>query len=384
MKISILIFVIALGIQVLIPESSYAGCIEYRNGYCYKCTPSEWLYGSGCQPCPSNATCNGQGYSCKSGYYTFGPPGCEPCPANATCSGTSTVTCRSGYYRSDYNKCSPCPANATCTSSDFTCYTGYKKEGNSCVKNCDSSCKTCTDNGYCATCDSDKFLYMGYCSTCPDHAICNGTDRLKCETGYYNFGPPLCLSCPANATCSGTGTLTCQEGYYRSNYAECSACSEGCKSCSNSTYCTACFDGYTLNGNSCRKACPVDTIDLGYQCYPCPEHGTCNGTADHTCEKGYYSFNTPLCIPCPVGATCNEQTDSFTCNEGYYQTNYAECSPCPAGCKTCRYLSYNVASCQTCYDGYNLEGDECVLSQTVNTCPARMILSSDGCCCLNK
>lgn len=379
MKNSILIFVITLVIQVLIPDSSYAGCREYVSGYCYRCYPGEWLYGSGCQPCPANATCNnGQTYTCNSGYYTFGPPGCEPCPANATCSGTGTVTCRSGFYRSDYNKCSPCPANATCTSSSFTCNTGYKKEDNSCVKSCDSSCKTCTDNGECATCDSNKFLYMGSCSTCPDHAICNGTGNLKCETGYYNFGPPLCLSCPANATCSGTGTLTCHEGYYRSNYASCTACSEGCKSCTNSTSCTACDSGRTLENGKC--VCPKNTIDMG-RCYPCPSHGICDGTSTFTCKDGYYSFGYPDCFACPVGATCNKQTDSFTCNEGYYQTNYNECSRCPTGCKTCIDVS---GSCTACSDGYNLENGECVLAQTVNTCPSRMTLSSDGCCCLNK
>lgn len=295
MKNSILIFVITLVIQVLIPDSSYAGCREYVSGYCYRCYPGEWLYGSGCQPCPANATCNnGQTYTCNSGYYTLGPPGCEPCPANATCSGAGAVTCRSGFYRSDYNKCSPCPANATCTSSSFTCNTGYKKEGNSCVKSCDSSCKTCTDNGKCATCDSNKFLYMGNCSTCPDHAICNGTDNLKCETGYYNFGPPLCLSCPANATCSGTGTLTCQEGYYRSNYAECSACSEGCKSCSNSTYCTACFDGYILDAS-------------GQSCMLCPANAVCSTTGGWSCISGYNKVGN-ACVPqnvisCPARMT---------------------------------------------------------------------------------
>ena len=280
MKNQLLIFVITLVIPLLMPELSYAGCREYVAGHCYRCVPGEWLYGSGCQPCPANATCNnGQTYTCNSGYYTFGPPGCEPCPANATCSGTSTVTCRSGYYRSDYNKCSPCPANATCTSSGFTCNTGYKKEGNSCVKGCPDGCSVC-DGSTCKKCESNKFLYSNICFDCDTSTmICNG-GALTCKDGYYKYGPPDCYACPENATCVSPGTLSC--------------------------------------------------------------------------------------------------------NEGYYQTNYAECSRCPTGCKTCSYLSYNVASCKTCYEGYTLEGNECVLAQTVNTCPSRMTLSTDGCCCLNK
>lgn len=373
MKNQLLIFVITLVIPLLMPELSYAGCREYVAGHCYRCVPGEWLYGSGCQPCPANATCNnGQTYTCNSEYYTFGPPGCEPCPANATCSGFNNVTCKSGYYRSDYNKCSPCPANATCPNGYIVCNNGYQLENSTCVKGCPDGCAVC-DGSTCVKCESDRFLYSNICFECD-------ANTMICDGGSLN-GPPSCLACPENAICVSPGTLSCNEGYYQLSYNLCSPCPTGCKTCSSSTSCSACFDGYTL---SCRKACPVDTIDLGYQCYPCPEHGTCNGTANHTCEKGYYSFNTPLCLPCPVGATCNEQTDSFTCNEGYYQTNYAECSRCPTGCKTCSYLSYNVASCKTCYEGYTLEGDECVLAQTVNTCPSRMTLSADGCCCLNK
>ena len=378
MKNQLLIFVITLVIPLLMPELSYAGCREYVAGHCYRCYPGEWLYGSGCQPCPANATCNnGQTYTCNSGYYTFGPPGCEPCPANATCSGTSTVTCKSGYYRSAYNKCSPCPANATCPNGSIVCNNGYQLENSTCVKGCPDGCAVC-NGSTCNKCESNKFLYSNICFDCDTSTmICNG-GALTCKNGYYKYGPPDCYACPENATCISPGTLTCNKGYYQSSYNKCSPCSKNCTSCTSSGSCTACAGGYILENGKC--VCPKNTIDRG-GCYACPVFGICDGTSTFTCKDGYYSFGYPTCFACPVGATCNKQTDSFTCNEGYYRSDIAACSRCPTGCKTCIDVS---GSCTACSDGYNLENGECVLAQTVNTCPSRMTLSSDGCCCLNK
>lgn len=299
MKKSFLIFILTLLLQVSIPNFGYAGCIQYSGSYCYRCTPGEWLYGSGCQPCPANATCNnGQMYSCNNGFYTFGPPTCEPCPANATCSrsqgsNAGYITCKSGYYRSDYNKCSPCPANATCPNGYIVCNSGYQLEGSACVKGCPEGCAVC-DGSTCKKCESNRFLYSNICFACNTTTmICNGGD-LTCKNGYYKYGPPDCYTCPENATCVSPGTFTCNKGYYKSSYNKCSPCSAGCQSCSNSTSCSACFDGYILDAS-------------GQSCMLCPANAVCSTTGGWSCISGYNKVGS-ACVPqnvisCPARMT---------------------------------------------------------------------------------
>lgn len=296
MKKSFLIFILTLLLQVSIPNFGYAGCREYigNGGHCYSCYPGEWLSGQNCLPCPANATCNnGQTYTCNSGYYTFGPPGCEPCPANATCSGYNNITCKSGYYRSEYNKCSPCPANATCPNGYIVCNSGYQLEGSACVKGCPEGCAVC-DGSTCKKCESNRFLYSNICFACNTTTmICNGGD-LTCKNGYYKYGPPDCYTCPENATCVSPGTLTCNKGYYKSSYNKCSPCSAGCQSCSNSTSCSACFDGYILDAS-------------GQSCMLCPANAVCSTTGGWSCISGYNKVGN-ACVPqnvisCPARMT---------------------------------------------------------------------------------
>ena len=93
------------------------------------------------------------------------------------------------------------------------------------------------------------------------------------------------------------------------------------------------------------------------------------------CSSGYL-LESGLCESCPANATCNG-TSSFTCKSGYWLQSGA-CKSCPANA-TC-----DGSSSFTCKSGYKKSGNSCIKDRTVNSCPSRMKLSSDGCCCVNK
>lgn len=80
-------------------------------------------------------------------------------------------------------------------------------------------------------------------------------------------------------------------------------------------------------------------------CSSCSSSSVCT-----TCDSGYY-LSSGSCISCPSNATCSG-TSVFTCNSGYTKLNGACVKDTP--------------------------------SNTVNSCPSRMKLSDDGCCCINK
>ena len=130
------------------------------------------------------------------------------------------------------------------------------------------------------------------------------------------------------------------------------------------------------------------------------------------CAQNFY-ISGSFCMPCPSGATCDGYT--IQCGEGYF-SNGSSCKQCNSSCKTCSgagtdnctscnseyYLSGNTclacpsnAACNgssfTCNTGYSKTDGACVADQqepaqtnTVNSCPSRMTLSADGCCCINK
>ncbi len=96
------------------------------------------------------------------------------------------------------------------------------------------------------------------------------------------------------------------------------------------------------------------------------------------CTSGYL-LKDGLCETCPTNASCNG-TSSFSCRSGYWLQN-GTCTSCPANA-TC-----NGSSTFTCNSGYTKSGSSCVQDKpknTVSSCPSRMTLSSDGCCCINK
>ena len=182
-------------------------------------------------------------------------------------------------------------------------------------------------------------------------AVGNGPTCARCNPGYLlnvsNYYQ--CSPCPSGATCDGTNRIvSCPDGSFVSGNT-CAPCSSGCATCvDSSTRCTSCKPGYFLyNGSSCQ---------------PCPAYATCaGGTSFPVCRDGY-SHMTP--------------------------TN-PNCRLCKAPCKSC--TNGNPDYCTACYSGFKAVNGQCVEDEpeptkknTVNTCPSRMTLSADGCCCVNK
>ena len=176
----------------------------------------------------------------------------------------------------------------------------------------------------------------------------------KCISGFYVFGN-VCRPCPPGATCEGE-TITCSDGYYKNGYG-CSPCHSSCKTCSGA------------RNNNCTSCDPRAYLSGG-QCVDCPDNAVCDGSSYFSCDTGY-SKSGDECV-------------RTSCNSGKYFSG-GQCVDCPAHA-VCDGSSY--FSCATGYiksDGACVkEEQEPTKTNTVNTCPSRMTLSADGCCCVNK
>ena len=173
--------------------------------------------------------------------------------------------------------------------------------------------------------------------------------------------------------------------------------------------CSSCEEiGFTLNfKSSLGTYCMDKNCVTGFNSLTYSEAVRCKA-----CAQNFY-ISGSFCMPCPSGATCDGYT--IQCGEGYF-SNGSSCQQCNSSCKTCSgagtddctscnseyYLSGNTclacpsnAACNgssfTCNTGYSKADGACVADQqepaqtnTVNSCPSRMTLSADGCCCINK
>ncbi len=204
----------------------------------------------------------------------------------------------------------------------------------------------CTGAGYKFSSVSGSRVY------CMDKncAVGNGQNCVRCNPGYLLYASTYyqCAPCPAGATCDGTNRIV------------------------------SCPDGFFPQGTTCRPCSPacVTCVDSSNRCA--------------SCRPGYFLYNGS-CQSCPSNATCPGGTTFPVCRDGYSHMNPTDpiCQPCRAPCKSC--TNGNPAYCTACYSGFKAVNGQCVEDEpeptkknTVNSCPSRMTLSSDGCCCINK
>ena len=165
-----------------------------------------------------------------------------------------------------------------------------------------------------------------------------------------------CFSCPAHATCDGTNMLRCASGYkvgkIYPNGTEtigCVLCQKGEYSPSTSNLCTKCAKGsYSVGGKE------------NAQCTPCP--------------KGQYvnAEGSDKCFNCVAGTYTDKtgQTSCSFCPAGTYQPNYgsSSCKSCPEH-STCAgaIQGYCGATGFFCDEGYYKDGDSCKVC-TPETC----------------
>ena len=317
--------------HILTDENNCGGCF-------ITCTP----------PANADPWCNGGScdFTCRTGYHRCGSS-CYP-EADATHCGTTCVDCPERANANalctdgacgfecwvDYDNCNggaadgcevylptsvlhcggcnnacTAPANGTaiCTgnSCDFTCNTGFHREGDACIANgnvdcCGVGCQTCT-----VPVGSHATAACVYSSTAGDFvcsfecnapwADCNASAVDWCETDT-SLSTAHCLACnnvcpvPANgsAVCTATGCdIVCDINYHR--------CGNQCRANSDISYCGAACEDCTQNlHNNDQAACIA-------------------GSCSYSCVTGYSDCNSD--IGTPAGDGCESNLDSpLTCH----------------------------------------------------------------------
>ncbi len=185
----------------------------------------------------------------------------------------------------------------------------------------------------------NDYIYSDICSDKNEPSkICetSGYKLNKVSSSFIYCMDKNCLLGDAKTGCQ----LCASEQMYVSN--------ELCKACPSNAIC----DGQNIIG------CPNGQFMNGLQCAKCHlSCKTCSGEKENNCtscdSRAYLSGNT--CIDCPPNAVCDGSA-YFSCNTGYSKSD----GNCVA------------------------DQQEPAKTNTVNSCPSRMKLSADGCCCINK
>ena len=150
-----------------------------------------------------------------------------------------------------------------------------------------------------------------------------------------------------------------------------------------------CMDKNCLLGKDetgCQLCTSESMYVKGEKCAACPSNATCDGQNIISCPDGMF-INDSQCSSCHSSCkTClgAKNNNCTSCDSRKYLSD-GQCVDCPANA-VCDGSSY--FSCDTGYiksDGACVkEEQEPTKTNTVNTCPSRMTLSADGCCCVNK
>ena len=208
--------------------------------------------------------------------------------------------------------------NVVCVSSSDL-EIGYYLGSNSVYYPCISNCDVCINGNSCQTCSSHYF-YKELDNICEEITInCKiYDDNEKCTECNTNYG----LVKEKNGDISCKKTIELQEQYYsieeagRTYYIKCSDEIDNCYSCSSSTFCHSCMDGYGIIDNH--------------------------------------------------NEICQEIT-----NEYYYDTDlnsYKLCSYKNIGCKKCEKIDNNDINCIECNTPYALiysQINRCVLQTSI-------------------
>ena len=280
--------------------SGYYGATENEKKVCKRCEVAN------CEACNAQGQCQ----TCSNGFYKDGTGACQKCHESCrACSGEGAT------------KCTECPAGKILK------YSGVEGQ---CTEQCvvntaveSGNCKTCgltvEGTAYCSGCSkSDEYPQNGVCApktaraaTCSDGTIQNGVCT-ACTAGYFrmNGGCYETTRYPGKSVCTQVASSggTCQTAApgYKLNNGNLVTCPEGCKTCSSSSSCDTCADGYVKIGNA------------------------------QTCSKCHAS-----CLTCETDAT-----KCTACASGYYKTASA-IGPC-ISCETDSGSVTGVKGCASC------------------------------------
>lgn len=146
---------------------------------------------------------------------------------------------------------------------------------------CSSICVTCSvsaENCTSSSCALNFYFLNNSClANCPDNYFNNLAVRqcTQCDPGCqscYASGLTACTKCQALANGTkyylqigvNTCAATCSQGQFQNTTTlKCVACSNACKTCTDSTTCQSCQSvdglGYFLTSSSCTVSCPLGT-----------------------------------------------------------------------------------------------------------------------------
>ncbi|KAL4461652.1 hypothetical protein ABPG74_016276 [Tetrahymena malaccensis] len=254
------------------------------------------------------------------------PSFCQSCDAKNVC-----LQCTNGYYFSEQNVCITCSLNQ-----------GYYIDQLYCRK-CGNLCQTCQNSVSCSSCIANYYLNGNICSPCyPSCLSCSGPSANNCtvcanSANYISINNSCVSNCDQNQYIDSTNG---PQKY-------CKQCKLFCKTCSNSTTCDSCIDGYVLDSNK--------------QCQPCHKScQTCDGLLNInciTCANAYFIQTNKICVP-----NCDQNQYADTINN----SSQKYCKQCQILCKSCS----NGTTCDSCIDGYSLDSNKQCLpcDKTCQTC----------------
>ena len=357
------------------------GCAEYWSDCSSKCKTA---YNDNCRNrvavtcqfgCASYfGDCQSKCQTCKGDNCGSRTAVISSCPANATCSyfsdcssKISSWSCKSGYKKSG-NSCvkdNPCdnrtavsvPANAYCSSyysdcsskcSAWNCSSGYTKSGNSCIKV--DTCDKYTNK----SCSYGCQTYYSDCTS-------------KCQTCYSdNCRNRTAVSVPSNATCSA-------------KFSDCSSkCSEW-----------KCNSGYTQSGSMCVKNDPCDSRTNQSCTYGCKTYWSDCSSKCQVCYTDNCRNRTAVSVPSNASCTdyysdCSSKCSSWTCNSGYIKSGNScvkdepepspSSSPSPSPSEPTTPTAPTEAECRRRYPDF----DECA-DRGPCTCDRRRVAMPGDC-----
>jgi hypothetical protein len=338
----------------LVTKTFDSNCNTFNGSICIKCSSGYFINQKGiCQAVspscktfnPSNGACTScfPGFdvqidgTCQIGKAIATIANCNQMDSNGNC-----LKCSFGYYFNQNKQCIQIDPN--CKDYNQTsykcvgCYPGFALDiSGSCVKGeapiGDQNCAKYNSNNVCTQCSKGSiFNKNNVCITIDPSCLTydqNTGACLTCYPGYEINGLTCVVSAIANNTnpyCSkwqGNKCQTCAFGSFFDNNGICVVTDPNCKT-TNNNICTSCYPGYDLtNSNTCTKSVN-------------------NNTSNPHCSK----WENGICTQCPKGAYFNSQNI---------------CSLVNPLCFT--YDSSN-GNCLSCYIGYSLSGDTCVVSNS--------------------
>lgn len=403
-------------------------CAGYNNGVCTQCSFRFIRAADGvCEPvnplCASWDT-NGACLTCYPGYEIC-ENGCimsESCAPEGTydpnCRNTVNGICQNcsqGYYFNQNGICTE--ISPFCRTNDgrgncLTCYAGYALNAGSCVV----APNPADDNPYCnrwvagvcQSCASSSYLSGNRCVAFDPMCASSNTNNGNCLTCYggYVLSAGRCVlstnTQPNDLLCrrwnaAGVCVECSTNAYFRQNM--CVAVDALCRTFdAQNGNCLTCYSGYQLQSGRCVVVPPESGFQANNQYCAVWEGTTCR-----QCAANSYFDNNRICRPNnPYCATSGPQGQCLTCYSGFALRNNnctidnttinvgnALCSVWAGlNCQQCSTRSYNFNGvctavntlcntwnnnngfCLTCYNGYILNGNNCVLdNQSVSGNP---------------